>query len=53
MYIYAYVGVERKKSREREGRTGMHRCDTFRIPFWEITVEPTGKVKHYTKKEID
>ena len=41
--------TEREK-KEREGRTGIHGGDFIRIPFWEISVERRGIIKHYKKR---
>ena len=46
------VWTTRTEKKEREGRTAFHVDDTFRIPFWEITVERKGMWKHYQKRNI-
>ena len=41
---------EREKRREREERTVWHQDAFIQIPFWEISVEQRGTLKHYKKR---
>jgi len=41
---------EKRKNREREGRTSIQIGDTGCIPLGEITVELIGSAKRYTKE---
>ena len=44
--MFMNTRTEREK-RESEGRTSIHVGDFIRIPFWEISVEHKGSMKHY------
>ena len=49
--MFMNTRTEREK-KEREGRTSFHVGDLNRIPFWEISVERRGRLKHYKKRDI-
>ena len=49
--IIIIINEIEKRREGREGRTVIHSDDTCHIPFWEISVELKGKIKHY-KRDI-
>ena len=40
----------KEERKEERGRTVIHPVDSIRIPFWEISVELRGILKHYKKR---
>ena len=47
-----FMNTRTEREKERDGRTVCHVGDFIRIPFWEISVERRGSMKHYKKRDI-
>ena len=45
-----FMNTRTEREKEREGRTAPHGGDFIRIPFWDISVERRGTIKHYKKR---